>query len=229
MIETIRNTIKDKSPEEALDLIAETLPGQVVFSSSLGLEDQVITYFIFKNNLAIDVFTIDSGRLFPETIQLLETTCTHYKKSIKVVHPNSITTEKLVLEKGAFSFYDSVDGRKECCNIRKVEPLKRALQGNKIWVTGIRAEQSLNRQTMQSLEWDENNQIIKFHPLLQWTFEDVKNYVRSQNIPYNPLHDKGFVSIGCSPCTRAIKEGEDFRAGRWWWENNDKKECGLHS
>jgi len=229
MIETIRKAIKDKLLEEALGVIAETFPGQVVFSSSLGLEDQLITHLIFRNNLAIDVFTIDSGRLFPETIQLLETTCTHYKKPIKAFHPNSSAIEKLFLEKGAFSFHDSVDNRKECCNIRKVEPLKRALRGNRIWVTGIRAEQSLNRQTMKSLEWDENNQIIKFHPLLHWTFEEVKNYVHTNDIPYNELHDKGFVSIGCAPCTRAIKEDEDFRAGRWWWENSDKKECGLHS
>jgi len=131
-------------------------------------------------------------------------------------------------EKGPNSFYESVENRKQCCHIRKVEPLQRALKGNKIWITGIRAEQSNNRHDMPMIEWDEANQIIKFHPLLSWTWGQVKQYVSRNDVPYNPLHDKGFVSIGCAPCTRAIKPGEDFRAGRWWWEDNSKKECGLH-
>jgi phosphoadenosine phosphosulfate reductase len=145
------------------------------------------------------------------------------------MYPKTNELEKLVTTKGPNSFYESLDNRKECCYIRKVEPLKRALKGNEIWITGIRADQSGNRQDMPALEWDESNQIIKFHPILNWSLTDVKNYVKKNNIPYNSLHDKGFVSIGCAPCTRAIKDGEDFRAGRWWWEQNDKKECGLHS
>ena len=137
--------------------------------------------------------------------------------------------EELVTKKGPFSFYDSVENRKECCFIRKVERLKRALQGKTIWITGIRAEHSEGRNDMPIVEWDESNQIIKIHPLLNWSMEDVKKVIKQFNIPYNPLHDKGFISIGCQPCTRAIKDGENFRAGRWWWEDNSKKECGLHS
>ena len=145
------------------------------------------------------------------------------------MYPQTNELEKLVTTKGPNSFYESTDNRKECCYIRKVEPLKRALKGNHIWITGIRADQSGNRQDMPALEWDESNQIIKFHPILNWNLTEVKDYIHKNNIPYNSLHDKGFVSIGCAPCTRAIKDGEDFRAGRWWWEQNDKKECGLHS
>jgi len=135
----------------------------------------------------------------------------------------------LLSKKGPYSFYDSVENRKECCFIRKVEPLNRALEGVKIWVTGIRAEQSGNRQTMSQIERDDAHDLFKFHPILSWSFEEVKEYVKINNVPYNPLHDRGFVSIGCAPCTRAIQEGEDFRAGRWWWEDESKKECGLHA
>ena len=126
------------------------------------------------------------------------------------------------------SFYESVENRKECCTIRKVEPLKRALKGYTIWITGIRKEQSQDRENISQIEWDSHNEIIKVHPLLYWTFEEVKNYIKENKIPYNSLHDKGFISIGCQPCTRSVKEGEDFRAGRWWWEDATKKECGLH-
>jgi phosphoadenosine phosphosulfate reductase len=136
--------------------------------------------------------------------------------------------ENLVSSKGPNSFYESVENRKECCYIRKVEPLGRALKGKQCWITGIRSEQSANRHDMPMVEWDDQHQIIKVHPLLHWTLDEVKDFIRAHNISYNPLHDKGFVSIGCAPCTRAIRPGEDFRAGRWWWEDNTKKECGLH-
>jgi phosphoadenosine phosphosulfate reductase len=228
-INKIQELIKDRSPEESLTLLAKEFSGKVVFSTSLGYEDQVITHFIFSNNLPIEIFTLDTGRLFNETYSVLTSTLERYKKPIKVMYPKTNELEKLVTTKGPNSFYESLDNRKECCYIRKVEPLKRALKGNEIWITGIRADQSGNRQDMPALEWDESNQIIKFHPILNWSLTDVKNYVKKNNIPYNSLHDKGFVSIGCAPCTRAIKDGEDFRAGRWWWEQNDKKECGLHS
>ncbi len=228
-INKIEETITGLSPENALALMAKEFSGKVVFSTSLGYEDQVITHFIFSNNLPIEIFTLDTGRLFSETYSVFESTLQRYKKSIKTYYPQTEQIEKLVSQKGPNSFYESLENRKECCYIRKVEPLKRALEGNKIWITGIRAEQSGNRKDMPALEWDEGNQIIKFHPIINWTLEDVKNYIAKHNIPYNSLHDKGFVSIGCAPCTRAIKEGEDFRAGRWWWEQNDKKECGLHS
>lgn len=228
-MDKIRELIKGKSPEEALRTLADKYPGKVVFSTSLGYEDQVISHFIFSNNLPIKVFTLDTGRLFNETYSVLNSTLERYKTPIKVMYPQTEALEKLVTEKGPISFYESLDNRKECCFIRKVEPLKRALAGNEIWITGIRADQSDNRQSMDNVEWDEANKITKFHPILDWTLNDVKKYIFDHNIPYNALHDKGFVSIGCAPCTRAIKEGEDFRAGRWWWEQNDKKECGLHS
>lgn len=228
-INQIQEIIKDKSPEEALALLADLFPDEVVFSTSLGYEDQVITHQIFANDISIEVFTLDTGRLFTETYSVWNSTLNRYKKPIVVYYPNTEAVQKLVSEKGPSSFYESTENRKECCFIRKVEPLKRALKGKKIWVTGIRAEQSDNRNEMPQLEWDEANQIIKFHPILNWTLKEVKDYIFKYNIPYNPLHDNGFVSIGCAPCTRAIKEGEDFRAGRWWWEDKSKKECGLHS
>jgi phosphoadenosine phosphosulfate reductase len=228
-ISFINELIKNKSPEEALQTIATNFSGEVVFSSSLGYEDQVITHLIFSTDLPIAVFTLDTGRLYNETYSVLQSTLERYKKPIKVFYPQTTAVEKLVSEKGPISFYESIENRKECCFIRKVEPLKRALQGYSIWITGIRAEQSEGRKDIPSVEWDEVNKIIKFHPLLNWTLDEVKQYIAKHNIPYNPLHDKGFVSIGCAPCTRAIKVGEDFRAGRWWWEQNNKKECGLHS
>ena len=228
-ISHIKELIKDLSSLDALYNIAVNFPNKVVFSSSLSYEDQVITYLIFSNNLPIDVFTIDTGRLYNETYSVLKSTLERYKKSIKVFYPQTTAIEKLVTEKGPVSFYESVENRKECCFIRKVEPLQRALNGYKIWITGIRAEQSKEREDMPAVEWDEANKIIKFHPILSWTLNEVKQYIAKHNIPYNPLHDRGFVSIGCAPCTRAVKDGEDFRAGRWWWEENNKKECGLHS
>jgi phosphoadenosine phosphosulfate reductase len=209
--------------------LAKEFSGKIVFSSSLGFEDQVITHLIFSNNLSIQIFTLDTGRLFNESYSVLNSTLERYKKPITVMFPQTSEIEKLVSKKGPNSFYESLENRKECCYIRKVEPLTRALKGNEVWITGIRAEQSDNRKVMPNLEWDEANQIIKFHPILNWNFEEVKAYIFKHNIPYNSLHDKGFVSIGCAPCTRAIKEGEDLRAGRWWWEQADKKECGLHS
>jgi phosphoadenosine phosphosulfate reductase len=221
--------IEGKNAGEILQTLSLLHNERVVFSTSLGYEDQVITHLIFSESLTIDVFTLDTGRIFPETYSVLNSTLERYKKEIKVYYPNTEKVEDLVTKKGPFSFYESIENRKECCHIRKVEPLKRALKGYTIWITGIRAEQSGNRENMPIAEWDEANKIIKVHPLLHWTFDEVKSFISKHNIPYNPLHDKGFVSIGCQPCTRAIKEGEDFRAGRWWWEDNSKKECGLHS
>ncbi|GAA4431493.1 phosphoadenylyl-sulfate reductase [Ravibacter arvi] len=228
-IESLREAIAGKNETDALAALAGLFPGRVVFSSSLGYEDQVITDFIFRNNLDINVFTLDTGRLFEESQKTLQRTNKRYDTHIKTFYPDRDQVEKLVSEKGPYSFYDSVESRKECCFIRKVVPLNRALKDAAIWVTGIRAEQSGNRQAMEKLEWDEGHQLYKFHPLLDWSFDAVKDYVKTNHVPYNPLHDKGFVSIGCAPCTRAIVEGEDFRAGRWWWEDESKKECGLHA
>jgi phosphoadenosine phosphosulfate reductase len=166
--------------------------------------------------------------MFAETYSVWSSTNEAYKTPIKAYYPNQDGLQKFVESNGPNSFYESVENRKACCFIRKVEPLKRALAGNAIWITGLRSEHSPDRQNLPMLEWDEANQLIKYHPILHWSTEEVKDYIQKHRIPYNPLHDKGFVSIGCAPCTRAIQPGEDFRAGRWWWEDADKKECGLH-
>jgi len=226
--ENIKQLIAGLEPVEALAKLAGYFPGEIVFSTSFGWEDQAITHMIFANNLSIKVFTLETGRLFPETYYVWNRTMEMYGKPIHAYYPQHEALEQMVNAKGPNSFYESVDNRKECCGIRKVEPLKRALAGNKCWITGIRAEQSVNRHEMENVEWDEQHQLIKFHPIFSWTLDDVKAYIKKYNIPYNTLHDKGFPSIGCQPCTRAIREGEDFRAGRWWWEDQSKKECGLH-
>ena len=219
--------VEGSSVSEAVKLVAELFPGQVVFSSSLGQEDQVLTDIIFKNNLPVKIFTIDTGRLFNETYELLDRTIARYKQPIHVYFPDAGDVESFVVEKGINSFYESVVNRKECCFIRKVKPLNRALKGAQVWITGLRSEQSDNRKSMSMIEWDENRELYKFNPLINWSFEEVLKYLKENQVPYNPLHDKGFISIGCAPCTRAIEPGEDPRAGRWWWETS-KKECGLH-
>lgn len=213
---------------EVLALLAKTFPGQVTFSTSFSFEDQVVAHEIFSNNLPIKVFTLDTGRLFAETYSVWNSTNTKYGSNVKAYYPNNELLEEFVLQNGPNAFYESVDHRKKCCFIRKVEPLKRALQGNAVWITGLRAEHSPDRNSLEVLEWDETNQVIKYNPILHWTTEQVRKFIDDNNVPYNPLHDKGFVSIGCAPCTRAIRPGEDFRAGRWWWEDARKKECGLH-
>jgi phosphoadenosine phosphosulfate reductase len=224
----IKQHITGLDAVKALALLAEKFPGKVVFSTSFGWEDQVITHFIFTNNLPIRVFTLETGRLFPETYYVWNRTMEIYGQPIHAYYPENKALEQMVNAKGPNSFYQSVENRKECCGIRKVEPLKRALAGNEVWITGIRAEQSVTRQFMGDVEWDDQNNMLKFHPLYSWTLDEVKNYIKQQHIPYNVLHDRGFPSIGCAPCTRAVREGEDFRAGRWWWEDQSKKECGLH-
>jgi len=217
------------NPVEGLTKLANLFPGKIIFSTSFGWEDQVISHIIFANKLPIKVFTLETGRLFPETYYVWNRTLEMYEANIHAYYPQAEAVERMVSTKGPSSFYQSVDNRKECCGIRKIEPLKRALTGNDVWITGIRAEQSANREDMHNVEWDEGNQLVKFHPIFSWTLDEVKAYIKENNIPYNPLHDKGFPSIGCAPCTRAVQPGEDFRAGRWWWEDQSKKECGLHS
>lgn len=228
VIEKIKQQTEGLGPAEALAFLAGQFPGEIVFSTSFGWEDQVITHMIFANNLPIKIFTLETGRLFPETYYVWNRTMEMYEKPIHAYYPNNELLEQMVNAKGPSSFYESVENRKECCGIRKVEPLKRALAGNKCWVTGIRAEQSTNRQDIGNVEWDEQNNLTKFHPIYNWTLDQVKEYIKENNIPYNTLHDRGFPSIGCAPCTRAVQPGEDFRAGRWWWEDQSKKECGLH-
>ena len=227
MTKEIVQKIENAPLIESLELVAELFPGQVVFSSSLGQEDQLITDVIFKNDLPIKIFTIDTGRLFYETYELLDRTNARYKKNITVYFPDFADVESFVSEKGVNSFYESVENRKGCCYIRKVKPLNRALQGARVWITGLRAEQSENRKDMKIIEWIEDKQLYKFNPLIKWSFDEVLDYLKEFDVPYNHLHDKGFISIGCAPCTRAIEPGEDPRAGRWWWETS-QKECGLH-
>lgn len=227
-IPQLQNLLSASQPDSFLRIISQEYAGRIVFSSSFSFEDQVITHLIADQHLPIQIFTLDTGRLFAETYSVWNSTLERYKIAIKAFYPDQNLLESFVEKNGPNAFYESVDNRKSCCNIRKVEPLKRALKGNAIWITGLRAEHSAARQDLQQIEWDESNQIIKYHPILNWTTEEVKAFIQLHNIPYNPLHDRGFVSIGCAPCTRAIKEGEDFRAGRWWWEDANKKECGLH-
>jgi phosphoadenosine phosphosulfate reductase len=212
-----------------LKFLSEKTEGKIVFSTSFGIEDQVITDAIFSQKLTnIEVFTLDTGRLFQETYATWDKTQLQYNQKIKTYYPEHNELENFIDKNGINPFYESVELRKQCCHIRKVVPLKRALKDVKIWITGIRAEHSPNRNELEIIQWDEQNQLYKYNPLLYWTSEEVKEYVVKKGIPYNVLHDKGFVSIGCAPCTRALKEGEDFRAGRWWWEDAAKKECGLH-
>ena len=219
--------IESQSLPEALKTVADLFPGKVIFSSSMGQEDQVITDAIFKNKIPIKIFTLDTGRLFNETYELLERTMARYKQTIHVFFPDATDVENFVNTKGLNSFYESVENRKECCNIRKVKPLNRALQGAKVWITGLRSEQSESRKDLPMIEWSEEKQLFKFNPLINWNYDQVLTYLKEFNVPYNYLHDKGFISIGCAPCTRAIEPGEDPRAGRWWWETS-QKECGLH-
>jgi phosphoadenosine phosphosulfate reductase len=227
MIEQIK-AINYTTLEEYLQQIASLEGVSMAFSSSLSWEDQVLTHAIYSQNLPIRVFTLDTGRLFPETYSVLESTRQRYQKDLEVYFPKHEAVEELVTKKGPVSFYESLENRKECCFIRKVEPLNRALEGVDIWITGLRAEHSENRAGLELVEWDEQRGIIKVNPLADWSLEDVKSYISQYNIPYNVLQDRGFVSLGCQPCTRAVREGESFRAGRWWWEDSSKKECGLH-
>ncbi len=227
-ISLISEQVNVLSIDQILFELTNQFPGQVTFSTSFSFEDQLVTHKILKNKFPISIFTLDTGRLFPETYSVWSATNENYDTSIKAYYPDHSLLEDFVAEKGPNSFYESVENRKGCCYIRKVEPLKRALQGNAVWVTGLRAEHSENRNDMSQVEWDEGNQVIKYHPILHWSTGEVKDYINENNIPYNPLHDRGFLSIGCAPCTRAIRSGESFRAGRWWWEDSIKKECGLH-
>ncbi|MEO8583007.1 MAG: phosphoadenylyl-sulfate reductase [Flavitalea sp.] len=213
---------------QVIKMLAEQFPGRVTFSSSFSYEDQVITHEILENGIPVKIFTLDTGRLFPETYSVWNATNDRYKTRIIPYYPQHAPLEEFVSKRGPNSFYESVENRKDCCFIRKVEPLRRALAGNAIWITGLRAEHSAARQDLAEFEWDGGNGVIKYNPILHWTTERVREYINVNDVPYNALHDKGFVSIGCAPCTRAVRPGEDFRAGRWWWEDAGKKECGLH-
>ena len=235
MVDSLQTNIPNiENAQASLNLVdfmrwlAEKHEGKIVFSTSFGIEDQVITDIIHENQIPVSIFTLDTGRLFAETYSTWSRTIEKYKTNITTYFPDHQLLEEYLSTKGPNAFYESVENRKSCCYIRKVEPLRRALHAKAVWITGLRAEHSNERKTLKNLEWDETNQVIKYHPLLDWTTEQVRQYISEHDVPYNILHDKGFVSIGCAPCTRAIMPGEDFRAGRWWWEDAAKKECGLH-
>ena len=197
-------------------------------SSSLSVEDLLITDIISKNKLSIDIFCIDTGRLHQETYNLMQEVKKHYNKAFTIYSPESSDLETYINNNGPNAFYESIDYRKLCCNIRKVLPLQRALKNKTLWITGLRKQQSSTRDELALFEWEENFKIHKCNPLRDWSTDDVWDYIYGNSVPYNKLHDKGYPSIGCEPCTRAIKNGEDIRAGRWWWEAKDGKECGLH-
>lgn len=223
----LQNFFESLPIEVALKQTTELFPGRVKFSSSLGQEDQVLTDVIARHAIPVNIFTIDTGRLFNEAYETLEKTTARYKININVFFPQAEAVQQMVSERGVNLFYESVTNRQDCCNIRKVEPLNRALQNTSAWITGLRASQTEHRKNIPVVEWLDDKKIYKINPLLHWSFDDVLNYIQKYSVPYNPLHDKGFVSIGCAPCTRAVEPGEDPRAGRWWWEVSHK-ECGLH-
>ena len=220
--------LANESPEVVLAWIASTVGPGVVFASSLGMEDQVITHMIAAARLPIEIFTLDTGRLFPETYDLIARTELRYAIRIRTLFPDAAAVEAMVTEEGVNLFRHSVESRRRCCHVRKVEPLRRHLRKARAWVCGLRAEQSDNRSGVSALAWDADNGLPKVCPLHAWSWEQVRDYATTHDVPVHPLHEQGFASIGCAPCTRAIAPGEPFRAGRWWWEGEEHKECGLH-
>ncbi len=220
-----------KSPDEVVAFFGRLFKGHIALSSSLSYEDQVLTHIIASSDEAREsyrIFTLDTGRLFPETYQLIDRTNMTYGINIEVFFPDYAEVQRMVREEGINLFYNSLECRHRCCQIRKLEPLRRAFKGLNAWVCGLRRSQSSTRRDMRLVEWDEKNGLFKINPLIEWSEEETIDFVKKNGVPYNPLHDKGFPSIGCQPCTRAVKPGEDVRAGRWWWESPEHRECGLH-
>lgn len=231
-IEELNKKFKGAAPQDILRYFIGEHRGRIALSSSLSIEDQALTAMISSLGLVGDdgcrIFTLDTGRLFPETYSLIARTNEQYGIRISVMFPDYRLVEKMVAENGINLFYESVEKRRECCHVRKIEPLKRAFLGLDVWICGLRREQSVTRSCVEAVEWDEGNNILKINPLVEWSEAQTWDYIKKQGVPYNVLHDKGFPSIGCQPCTRAVKAGDDIRAGRWWWENPEQKECGLH-
>lgn len=221
--------LRNAPPEDVLAAAAERFEGRIAFASSFGIEDQAVTGMIAAAKLPIPVFTLDTGRLFPETYDLIAETSKRYGLPIHVLSPDAAELERMVAAHGINLFRDSVAARKRCCEIRKLHPLRRALTGLDAWICGLRQGQSANRADVEAVEWDVANGLAKVNPLAHWSAERVRAYIAENDVPYNPLHDAGFPSIGCAPCTRAVAAGEDERSGRWWWEDDGRRECGLHS
>ncbi len=228
-LEALNKELEGKPAEEIVRWAADTFGSDIVLASSFGAEDVALIDIVAKVAPGIRIFTLDTGRLHDETYDVMERVRVRYGLPIQSYFPDREAVETLEREKGFYSFRESIEARKECCGIRKVEPLRRALAGMKAWMTGLRAAQAVTRTDMAAVEWDAGNGLAKVNPLIEWSEEQVWRYVRDNSVPYNLLHDRGFPSIGCAPCTRAVKPGEDIRAGRWWWENPENKECGLHS
>ena len=220
--------LEEKNPIGVIAFFLQYFGEEIVLSTSLGLEDQVLTEMVLRQQVGTEVFTLDTGRLFPETYDLIARTNKQYGIRMKTYFPESAKVEEMVADRGINLFYDNLENRKMCCAIRKVAQLSRAFQGKKAWICGLRKDQSVSRFFSKMVEWDENNNLVKINPLINWTEKEVWDYIKTHKIPYNVLHDSGFPSIGCEPCTRAIEPGEDIRSGRWWWENEAYKECGLH-
>jgi phosphoadenosine phosphosulfate reductase len=224
----LNDEVKGMPLEDAIPFILKNFEGRKVFSTSFGIEDQVLTHFIAPFSEFVSAFTLDTGRQFTETYEVFQRTQNKYSElTIETYFPEPDDINTYVKTDGINGFYNSVESRKECCRIRKVVPLQKAIKGASLWITGLRAEQSDNRESLQFLEWDEANQLVKFNPLLHYTLKEVEQIIDTYNIPLNSLYKKGYLSISCAPCTRALLDGEPFRAGRWWWEGG-KKECGLH-
>jgi len=228
-ISGLNKKFEKASAEEVLTFFLEEYKNKIALSASLGAEDQVLADMISKIDKGTKIFTLDTGRLFQETYDLLEKSNKQYKINIEIFFPDTSHVEKMVKEKGINLFYESLENRKLCCHIRKQEPLKRAFKGLDVWICGLRREQSITRYSTPLVEWDAENNMIKLNPLFNWTEKQVWDYIKKNNVPYNILHDKNFPSIGCQPCTRAIKQGDDVRSGRWWWEEPENKECGIHN
>lgn len=220
--------LKGESPERVIAFFLNIFQKKIALSTSLGAEDQVLTRMVSEADHDARIFTLDTGRLFPETYDLISLTNRKYKTKIEVFFPDYRKVQEIVSTKGINLFYDSVENRKLCCNTRKVEPLTRAFKELDAWICGLRKDQSVSRFFSKLVEWDEKNGLIKINPLISWSEKQVWDYIKEYDVPYNMLHDKGYPSIGCEPCTRAIEPGEDSRAGRWWWEVTGHKECGLH-
>lgn len=227
-VQQLNEQFSHLTAQEILEFFLKEYNDKIALSSSFGAEDQVLTHMILNIDKDTKIFTLDTGRLPYETYSVMDNTNLKYGIKVDVYFPDANEVEELYKTQGINGFYESIENRKKCCFVRKIKPLQRALKGLEVWITGLRASQSITREQMQLVEYDEVNNIIKLNPLLTWSEQDVWDFIKENKVPYNKLHDQGYPSIGCAPCTRAVKEGDDIRSGRWWWENPEHKECGLH-
>ena len=228
-IDSLNIKYADASAQELLQTFMSQYGARLALSSSLSIEDQTLTDMMLRIDPQANIFTLDTGRLFPETYELIDRTNEHYKVKLKVYCPQTEALQQFVATEGINPFYESIEKRHACCEVRKLEPLRRAFRDLDVWVCGLRSAQSVTRSDMRLIEWDERHGLLKINPLIHWTEQQVWDYIKENRVPYNRLHDKGFPSIGCEPCTRAVRRIDDVRAGRWWWESPDHRECGLHS